>query len=159
MINQENPAPPVFLDFAAHGHKHRHRSFSMHRLMHHFLTAPGLDHLPGPWDWSYQTIQENMLPESLAPVSFTWRQSAFENICLSVFRWVYFAALLRGFLVGSILNKMVMEAHERFLISRGTDMMDFLCKVCKISALLSVGGMRNAHIGGRIMGFSRLLCT
>ena len=78
LTNQEIPAPLVFLDFNAHGHKHRHRSFSMHRLMHHFLTAPGLDHLPGPWDWPYQTIQENMLPESLAPVPFTWRQPAFE---------------------------------------------------------------------------------
>ena len=40
----------------------------MHRLMHHFLTPLGLDHLPGPWDGPTKPLGENGLPELLALV-------------------------------------------------------------------------------------------
>ena len=75
LTNQENPAPRKFLGFTAHGHKHRHRSFSMHRLMHHFLTSPRLDHLPGPWNGPTETIQDNGVTSACA---FAWWVPAFE---------------------------------------------------------------------------------
>ena len=43
LIIDGNPVPRKFLLFTAHGHNHRHRSFSMQRLMYHYLTFLGLD--------------------------------------------------------------------------------------------------------------------
>ena len=48
-----------------------------------------------------------------------------------------------------------------FPLSRRSDMMDFLCKICTISALLSVSSIGNAHIGGAEYGFlgtTKVLC-